>query len=392
MDKNLKLSILSIEEERVNFLACVFGVAVSVLALIVVVGFLDGGANDYIVLLLMAVSLLIRFLEKKIEWFAPYAKYAYMTFPIWGACVLVMSNDGKFAGATQVYFMWLILAIAYYDEKMVLLCSAMTILSTAAAIILFPEPMLKLDSLTIWFYIFTIYVMASILAAIIANRMRNLILQTQQLKQYEVEWTYLEQLEKKEEKNSEFIHNVRHHFMAIGELARAEHCDQIVHLLEELNINLAQNERIVYARHKVVNAVLSEKMSEALEQQIDFDVYVEPGTQFGSVTNSDWVVMLGNLLDNAFDAAQKCEGDKRRIRLRIYMEQEGKVCVAKIVNYFTKKPLYRKNGFLTTKQVKGVHGIGVKSVENTIEKYGGYLQCLVDEERFTAILILPIPK
>ena len=197
MEKNLKLSILSIEEEKVNFLACAFGCAVSIFALIVVVGFLDGGARDFIVLLLMGVSLLIRFLEKRVERFAPYAKYAYMTFPIWGACVLVISNDGKFAAATQVYFMWLLLAVAYYDEKIVLFCSAMTILSTAAAIALFPEAMYKMDTLTIWFYIFTVYVMESILAVIIANRMRNLILQTQQLKQYEVEWTYLEQLEKR---------------------------------------------------------------------------------------------------------------------------------------------------------------------------------------------------
>lgn len=392
MERNLKLTILSMEEERVNFLACVFGGMVSILALIIVVGFLDGGPRDYIVLLLLAVSLLIRILEKKIERFAPYAKYAYMTFPIWGACVLVISGDGKFAAATQVYFMWLILATAYYDEKIVLFCSAMTILSTAGAIILFPKEMFKLDNLTIWFYMLIVYVMASILAAIIANRMRNMILQMQQLKQYEVEWTYLEQLEKKEEKNSEFIHNVNHHFMAIGELARAKHCDQIVNLLEELKVTLAQNERIIYANHKVVNAVLSEKMSEAMELQIDFDAYVEPGTGFGSVTNSDWVIMLGNLLDNAFDAVKECKGEKRRIILRIYMEQQGKVCVVKIVNYFTKKPLYRKTGFVSTKQVKGVHGIGVKSVENTIEKYGGYLQCLIEEECFTAILVLPIEK
>ena len=113
MEKNLKLSIVSIEEERVNYLACAFGVVVSIGACILVEGFLDGGPRDYIVLLLAAVSLLIRFLEKKIERFQKYAKYAYMTFPIWGACVLVISNDGKFAGATQIYFMWVLLAVAY---------------------------------------------------------------------------------------------------------------------------------------------------------------------------------------------------------------------------------------------------------------------------------------
>lgn len=392
MEKNLKLSIVSIEEERVNYLACAFGVVVSIGACILVEGFLDGGPRDYIVLLLAAVSLLIRFLEKKIERFQKYAKYAYMTFPIWGACVLVISNDGKFAGATQIYFMWVLLAVAYCDERMVLLCSSLTILSTACAIVLFPGAMLQLDNIITWFYIFVAYVMESILAVIIANRMRNILLRTQQLKQYEVEWTYLEQLEKKEERNREFIHNVSHQFIAIAELARVKNCEQIVHLLEELNVNLAQNDRFIYTSHKVINAVLTAKMSEALEQQCEFDVFVEPGTQFGSVTNSDWVAMLGNMLDNAFEAAKQCKDEKRKIVLRIYMERKGRMCVVKIVNHFARKPFRQKDGFVSTKKVKGVHGIGVKSVENTIGKYGGYLQCMIEEDKFFVILALPIEK
>ena len=392
MEKNLKLSIVSIEEERVNYLACAFGVVVSIGACILVEGFLDGGPRDYIVLLLAAVSLLIRFLEKKIERFQKYAKYAYMTFPIWGACVLVISNDGKFAGATQIYFMWVLLAVAYCDERMVLLCSSLTILSTACAIVLFPGAMLQLDNIITWFYIFVAYVMESILAVIIANRMRNILLRTQQLKQYEVEWTYLEQLEKKEEKNREFIHNVSHQFIAIAELARVKNCEQIVHLLEELNVNLAQNDRFIYTSHKVINAVLTAKMSEALEQQCEFDVFVEPGTQFGSVTNSDWVAMLGNMLDNAFEAAKQCKDEKSKIVLRKYMERKGRMCVVKIVNHFARKPFRQKDGFVSTKKVKGVHGIGVKSVENTIGKYGGYLQCMIEEDKFFAILALPIEK
>ena len=392
MEKKLKLSILSIEEEKVNFLACAFGVAISVGAFILATRFWDGGVRDSIVLLLTVFSLFVRFLEKKIVKFQKYAKYAYMTFPIWGACVLVISNDGKFAGATQIYFMWLLIAVAYCDERMVLLCSSLTILSTMCAIILFPEAMFKLDNIIVWFYIFIAYVLASILAAIIANTMRNMLVQSQQLKQYEAEGDYLEQLEKKEEKNREFIHNVSHQFMAIAELARASNCEQIINLLEELNENLAQNEQGIYTTHKVVNAVLTSKIREATEKQCEFDILVEPGVKFGNVTNSDWVAMLGNLLDNAFDAARQCKEEKRKVVLRIYMERQGRMCVVKVINYFAKKPLLKKDGFISTKKVKGIHGIGVKSVENTIEKYGGYLQCMMEGEVFLSILAVPIEK
>lgn len=388
----MKPSILSIEEERVNFIAFVFCMLASVGAFIVVVGFLGGSYRDGIVLGLTMIGLLIRTLEKRTRWFKKYAKYAYMTGPFWVIWVLVISNDGKFAAATQADFMWLMLSIAYYEVSVVLFCSAVTIISTAGAIVLFPEAMLQLDNLTIWIYIFTIYLLATILAAIIARRMRNLIEQTQKMKMYEDELSYLEQLEEKEEKHGEFIHNINHYFVAIGELAREEHCDQIINLMKELNLNLMQNERTIYTSHRVVNAVLSEKAREALESEINFDVYVEPGIRFGDATDGDLVAMLGNLLDNALEAVKGCTGDKRKIVLRIYMEKEGRLCVVKLVNYFAEKPKRHKSGFISSKRDKGLHGIGIKSVENTVKKYNGYLQCLIDEEMFTAILVLPVKK
>lgn len=388
MNDKIKSDIISMEEERANSIAFSFGMIFVIAAFIVVVGFLDGSKRDYAALLVTVVCMLIRFMEKKVGWFKRYAKYAYMTIPFWCTCVLIISNDGKYAAVTQVYFMYLTLSIAYYDVKMVLICSAVTIISTVWALIFFTESMLKLDNLTIWFYIFTVYLMATFLSAIIARRMRHLIEKTRLMKAYEDELIYLEQLEKKEEKHSEFIHNINHYFNAIGELARVEHCEQIVSLVEELNGKLLQNERIIYSNHKVLNAVLSEKASVASEHQILFEVYVEPGIQLTHIADGDLVAMLGNLLDNALEAAKQCKEEKRKISLWIYMEKEGKVCVVKLINYYVQQPILHKYGFVSTKKACGVHGIGIRSVENTAEKYNGYLQCAYENEKFQTILIL----
>lgn len=387
---DIKHKVLNMEEERVNAIAFLFGVFVSVGAFIVVVGFLGGGVRDSIVLMILIKDILIRFLEKRVRRFQKYAKYAYMTLPFSATCVLIVSNDGKFAAVTQFYIMWLMLSVAYCDVALVLFCAAVTVVSTVGALIFFPEAMLLLDNLTIWFYIFTIYSMATLLAAIIAWRMRNLIQQARQAKMYETELVYLEQLQKKEEQHSEFIHNINHYFKAIGELAREEHCGQIMDLVEELNLNLMQNERIIYTSHRMVNAVLSGKAQEAAELGVRFDVYVEPNVHFGETAQSDLAAILGNLLDNALEATVDCRGEKRTITLKIFMENEGSVCVIKLMNYFVKKPVRYKAGFISTKKGHGQHGIGIRSVENTAKKYGGYLQCIVEEERFIAILILPV--
>ena len=59
------------------------------------------------------------------------------------------------------------------------------------------------------------------------------------------------------------------------------------------------------------------------------------------------------------------------------------------MNHFIEKPHRHKSAFISSKKEIGLHGIGIKSVENTIEKYDGYLQCQVEDETFTSILILP---
>ena len=258
--------------------------------------------------------------------------------------------------------------------------------------IFFPEAMLNLDNLGIWLYILSVYIMDFGFSVIIAKRMRQLLEKTRQMKAYEDELVYLEQLEKKEQRHSEFIHNMNHYFVAIGELARAEHCEQIINLVEELNGKLSRNERIIYTTHKVLNAILSEKKNKASEQQIEFDIYVEPNINLDKIADGDMVVMLGNLLDNALEAASRCEDGKRKISVRVYMEKEGKICVIKIWNYFVSPPVRHKSGFVSTKRNRERHGIGMKSIENTAKKYSGYLQCFLEEERFTAILILPVQK
>ncbi len=388
----IKQDFINLEEEETNTIVFAAAEIISIMAFVAVVVFLDGSIRDWFVLLCSILGFGLRFWERRAIWFRKYAKYMYLMVSFWCTCVLVISNDGKYAAATQVYFIFLTIAIAYYDVKMVLYYSAVTIVSTVGALILFPEAMLKVDNLSIWIFILAVFVIGTFFAAIIAMRMRLLIEKTKQIKAYEDELVYLKQLEKKEEKHNEFIHNINHYFMAIGELARVENCDQIVNLVEELNGKMLQNERIIYANHKVLNAILSEKVNEASEQNIQVDIYVEPVIRMEGIADGDLVVMLGNLLDNAIEAAGQCEGDERKIVIRIYMENEGKVCVVKIVNYFTGSRIRKGSRFISTKKNREMQGIGIKSIKNTVKNYGGHLQCILEDKRFSSILILPIRK
>ena len=390
MGQKFRQGILNMGEDAANTIMFYAWLIMAIAAFTVVIGFINPVPRDYISLIAIITPIIIRILEKKVYWFKKYAKYAYMTVTFWCTIVVVVSNEGKYAAVTQVYFMFVTLSIVYYDVKMVIGNAIVTIVSTIGAFILFPQPMLMLDKPIIWIFILLIYLIATVLSVVVANHMRQMLEQARRMQIYEDELLYWEQLEKKEKKHSEFIHNVNHYFMAIGELARAENCDQIVNLISEFNGKLLHTEQHFYTTHKILNAMLSKKSVEAEEKQIKFDIYVEPMINLNGITDSDLVEMLGNLLDNAIEAAQQCENEKRNITARVYMEKEGRICVVKLVNFFASPRIRHKSGFISTKDNRKRHGIGVKSVERTAKKYGGYLQCIMEEDKFTAILILNI--
>ncbi|RKI26562.1 GHKL domain-containing protein [bacterium 1xD8-6] len=185
----------------------------------------------------------------------------------------------------------------------------------------------------------------------------------------------------------EFVHNISHYLKTIGEFAKENKNYNIISILQGLNIELENNVLATYCDNSVVNAILSEKKSMAEKNNLDLDIYVEPGIDLMGISDIDIITMLSNLLDNALRAAK--DADDKSIIVRIYSGNERCFQIIKIVNHFTGIILNTDSGFISTKKEEGIHGMGIKSVENTVEKYDGYLECFVEDNLFTAVLVLP---
>lgn len=199
---------------------------------------------------------------------------------------------------------------------------------------------------------------------------------------------YYDQIEVLNEKYKEFIHNTNHYLKAIGQLAKGDNGDEILDILNELHIELEKNETIVYCENHTINAILSERKMQAVKNQVIYDVYVEPCVELEGVAASDLIIMLGNLLDNAIIAANKCEFESK-VMVRIFVNSETNFHVIKIVNDCCGEIKMDNGKFITTKNDKELHGIGIENVKSTVKKYGGYLECFIEGMKFTAILIIP---
>ena len=148
--------------------------------------------------------------------------------------------------------------------------------------------------------------------------------------------------------------------------------------MHELNIELENNELIIYSDNPVVNSVLSEKKSVAEKNNIDMDIYVEPGVTFVGISDADIITMLSNLLDNAIEALDK---EKEGKKIYIAMEEESKdfnivirnkstfIDYNEISDFFTKG--YSRKG--------SSRGLGLYNVKKICDEYGMSICCENEE-------------
>lgn len=187
---------------------------------------------------------------------------------------------------------------------------------------------------------------------------------------------------------SEVVHNMTHSLKAIEQLALEHNVENIREIVEDLTGRLTQREIYEYSNHRMINTILSEYVAKAEKNEIKFDVYVEPGCIIGQVKDIDIASMFGNVLDNAFEAAGKVEASS--VFFRMFMHEKGKMCIIKVVNDYG-EDIIEKNGVVqTTKKEEGIHGIGLKSIAKTAEKYNGSFSYYTEDKKFYAVLILPI--
>ena len=128
----------------------------------------------------------------------------------------------------------------------------------------------------------------------------------------------------------------------------------------------------------------------ALKEHVSIEFFVETGFRIEFMKESDLVAVLGNLLDNALEAAKQCK--ERKINAVFFMQNQGMLSVICIENSYN--GLIYKNGdkFISTKNIQGVHGTGIKSVHNIIDKYNGHMQQDYTDSIFKTVVMIPADR
>ena len=182
----------------------------------------------------------------------------------------------------------------------------------------------------------------------------------------------------------EMNHNMRNHLLVIQSLeAPEERQSYITNLLGKLSSTQAT----VYTGNAYVDSILGYKLSEMKEKGIEFSAFANL-REFKLKEDIDYCAIWGNSLDNAIEAAACCEPGQRCITLRGY--EQGGYMVIRLTNTYEKEPQI-EDGIIRSSKGDD-HGIGIKSIQYTVEKYDGDVSFAAENGIFTMTILLPSQK
>lgn len=187
------------------------------------------------------------------------------------------------------------------------------------------------------------------------------------------------------EKQRKRTHEYKNQLAAISALAAQGAWQELRAYIEKIEITLLHRMDAVDTNHVIVNAILNTKYREAVSKGIVFVLKVSDLSGL-KMEEEDLVVILSNLLNNALEACEQCE--EKRIKLKFVLEN-GQVVIS-VKNSMAAEPAM-ENGKLLTSKTKDAdeHGMGIRNVAETVEKYGGRYMVDYGNGEFQFSILIP---
>ena len=183
--------------------------------------------------------------------------------------------------------------------------------------------------------------------------------------------THLDQMEDVIKAAQAQKHEFSRHLQTTQAMLRLNEIDKAVEYIEGVGDNTSFLDKIIHIDHPALMALLNSKSKKAEAMGIIFAFSIKCSVTGISIPPWDLCTMLGNLLDNALDAASQTKENPRAAMEIMYENQHY---VIHVLNNGRRIPDKVKDNLfkagVTTKQ-SNEHGYGLYLVKKLIEQYGG---------------------
>ena len=178
-------------------------------------------------------------------------------------------------------------------------------------------------------------------------------------------------------------HDMKQSYSVIESLISDEKYTEASEYVKSNISSFGKSEVIIDVGNDFVNAILNSKLTFA--KSIGIEVICSSTSNIWGIDDTDLCSLLGNMLDNAIEACEKCKGEKL-IETSISI-RENKCCI--IVSNSVETEILKNNKALkTTKKDTENHCFGVRSIRTIAEKYGGVVNFYQERNMFNCQVVL----
>lgn len=204
----------------------------------------------------------------------------------------------------------------------------------------------------------------------------------QQQQEYRIQ--YADTVQRQYEETRRIRHDMKQNIAALYALHKEGKYNEAQDYLKKYETSLNTIDALIDVGNDSLNAILNYKMSIARENNIEIICSCSKG--ISGIDELDLCALLGNMLDNAIEATEKCPLGDRVILCKL-TDDEVKLIV-KVENSILSPILSNNNQLKTTKQNKGAHGFGIKTIRSIAEKYNGNADFYEEGKNFVCSVVM----
>lgn len=185
-----------------------------------------------------------------------------------------------------------------------------------------------------------------------------------------------QQIQENQNQLNELRNNLHEDYKELLQLLRNSDVQGAMKYLNRKKILLDSTKVIRFCRAPLINAAISIYFQQAKKFNIVFEYKIEIPPKF-KTDESDFAILISNLLENAFNASQRQPANDREIS--IIIKHNGIRCVLEVANKYSEPLTLNKDGFPIT-NTEG-HGIGVLSIRTFAHKYKAQISLAQSDDR-----------
>lgn len=191
-------------------------------------------------------------------------------------------------------------------------------------------------------------------------------------------------LKASEERLSSLRHDLKNHLLAIEKMVLENDGDSVETYLNRLFSEVEDSFIFAETGNYIIDAFINLKLANAEHLGITVKTDLKISKEL-NIEPRDISVILGNLLDNAVEAAVKCE---KRKEITVIMKEDRGTLYLKIKNSYRDNIKSEGGKILSTKSNQRKHGIGLRNVQKVVELYQGVMEIDYVDGIFSVDLVL----